>query len=276
MGSIVTQKVMAKGTFISENLTELQLALFKYLNDHEILYFRLKELEFQLPERLSDKVNELVENLHHKGLQYRVERGVYARANYSNVRVLATFISGGGAIAYWSALHHHGLTERFPTTIFVKTAKRKRDTQIMGTPIRFVTVKSDKHKGTIQTGYDDDSYLVTDLNMTLVDCFDQPRYAGGFEDLVAAFARAELSSDALIAYTELYNNISLIKRMAYLATLFHKERLEGFIAFAKAKLNQKYTLMDPSGADQGEFLNEWKLRLNVTEEQLRLMAQSEY
>src|SRR5690606_34220161 len=136
---------MAKSTYISENLNEDQIALLKYLEDNEILYFNLKDLATQLSVNLTDNVNELVENLYQKELLVRVERGIYAKPNYNNVNVLATFISRNSSIAYWSALYHHGLTERFPNTVFVKTTQRKRETQILGSTIKFVSVKATKN-----------------------------------------------------------------------------------------------------------------------------------
>ena len=70
---------MAKSTYISENLNEDQIALLKYLEDNEILYFNLKDLATQLSANLIDNVNELVENLYQKELLVRIERGIYAK-----------------------------------------------------------------------------------------------------------------------------------------------------------------------------------------------------
>lgn len=74
--------------------------------------------------------------------------------------------------------------------------------------------------------------------MTLVDCFDQPRYAGDFADLIKAFTNAKLTKNKLIEYTKAYNNIALTKRMGYLATLFHKEKLQSFINYSKTQVNK--------------------------------------
>lgn len=267
---------MAKSTKITENLTEVQLVLFKYLADHEILYFKLEDLAVQLPEELTKNTNDLVEDLYQKGLLYRIERGIYAKPNYTNINVLATFISPDGAIAYWSVLHHHGLTERFPNTTFVKTTQRKRETWILGSSIRFVTIKEHKHIGMVREGYGDDSFLMTDVEMTLVDCFDQPSYAGDFADLIKAFARARLTNTKLMEYTRTYDNTALTKRLGYLATLFHQEKLQSFINYAQAQVNERYSLMDAGGPQQGEFISEWKLRLNIGRENLSQMAQTEY
>lgn len=267
---------MARSTYISENLNEDQIALLKYLEDNEILYFNLKDLTTQLSVNLTDNVNELVENLYQKELLVRIERGVYAKPNYNNVNVLATFISQNSSIAYWSALYHHGLTERFPNTVFVKTTQRKRETQILGSTIKFVSVKATKNIGIIQEGYGDDSFSITDVEMTLVDCFDQPRYAGDFADLIKAFANAKITNNKLIEYTKTYNNIALTKRLGYLASLFHKEKLQSFINYAKTQVNKRYSLIDAGGIEEGEFVSEWKLRLNSSKESLLQMAQTEY
>jgi len=112
--------------------------------------------------------------------------------------------------------------------------------------------------------------------MTLVDCFDQPRYAGDFENLIKAFARATLRAEKLITYTKAYNNIALIKRFGYLASLFHPTKLNSFIVYAQKQVNAKYSLIDAGGFEEGEFNAVWKLRLNVPEKAIIKMAEDNY
>ncbi len=267
---------MAKSTYLSANLTDAQRTLLQALDDYEVLYFSLEDLHQRIHTELLNK-NELVENLYQKGFLKRIERGVYARPQFMDIHVLATFISHGGVVAYWSALHLHGLTERFPNKEFIKTSQRKRPTKILGAPVQFVTVKPNKlREGTIKQGYGDKSYPLTDLEMTLIDCFDQPRYAGDWPDLLQAFQQSQPASEKLIRYAQTYQNIALIKRMGYLAELFHKEALGDFIAFAQARVNQKYTLFEPGGPDEGSLNHRWKLRMNMTEEDIIEMAKSPY
>ena len=128
----------------------------------------------------------------------------------------------------------------------------------------------------IQEVYGDDSFTITDIEMTLVDCFDQPRYAGDFTDVIKAFANAKLTNNKLIEYTKAYDNIALTKRVGYLATLFHKDKLQSFINYAKSQVNKRYSLIDAGGLQQGEFISEWKLRLNISKESLLQMAETEY
>lgn len=215
---------MVKSSYISTNVTKPQARLLQMLDDYEVQYFSLSDLSERLGVNVP-KLNELVENLHQKGFLVRIERGKYARRQFSDVNVLASFISGGGTIAYWSALHQHGLTERFPNKIFVKLTYRKRNTSILGTPVQFVSVTPDKMIGSVQEGYGDFAYNITDVETTVIDCFDQPRYAGPWEDLLKAFGRADLNSAKMIEYTESYGQKGLIKRLGFLAEQLHPENL---------------------------------------------------
>lgn len=266
---------MATSAYISQNLTEHQLRFIQLLDEHEILYFSLQNIEEQLSVSFKN-LNEILENLVHKNLLVRLERGKFSRPNFQDVHVLATFISGGGVVAYWSALHLHGLTERFPNKVFVKTTRRKRNTQVAGTGVQFVTVNQGKMQGIARNGYGDNSYPLTNMECTLLDCFDQPRYAGDWPDLLKAFAQAKLNAGKLITYAKHYNNMALNKRLGFLAELLQKEELAEFIAFAKSNTGKKYSLFEPGGTEKGEFRSDWMLRLNNSEKDILEMIQNTY
>jgi predicted transcriptional regulator of viral defense system len=85
-----------------------------------------------------------------------------------------------------------------------------------------------------------------------------------------------MDGDKLMAYAQAYDNIAVIKRMGYLATLFEKKELNAFIAFALSSVQQKYSLFEPGGPDEDMFLNEWKLRMNVSEQDILDIIQSPY
>ena len=116
---------MPRSTYISENLTGDQLKLANELSMMEIDWFRLENLQEQL-ESQYDNIQELLENLAHKGILKRAERGIYLNSGFNDTGVIGTLMVKQGAIAYWSALHLHGLTSRFPNTVFVQTTQRKK------------------------------------------------------------------------------------------------------------------------------------------------------
>ena len=266
---------MADSTYISKNLTADQRKFMKLLDRHEILYFNMTEIESRLQESFSN-LNEVLENLVDKEILVRVERGKYALADFHDLNVLATFMARDGMIAYWSALHHHGLTDRFPNTIFVKTIHRKRKTTLFGPAVWFITVHPRKMTGHQYEGYGDKRYPLTDIECTLMDCFDQPKYAGEWADLLRAFFRAEIDVGKLIHYATTYNNLAVIKRMGYLATLTGKAELNPFIDFARHHLGKEFALFDPTGRDEGAYTSNWKLRMNMTEEDIIDTVQSPY
>lgn len=266
---------MTKSTYISTNLTEEQIEFLQLLDDNEVLYFSLYDLEEDLGDSISN-LNDLAENLCHKGLLRRIERGKYSRPQFNDPYVLGTYISKDGVVAYWSALHLHGLTDRFPNKVFVKTSRRKRNTTLFGTPIHFVTVAKKKLPGTITHGYGDRTFEITNPEVTFLDCFDQPRYAGDLTDLLRAFYQAKLDPEILIAKAKQYNKASVIKRIGYLSELYNKQELAPFIDFARENLGKKFTLIEPGGEENGAFNSIWMLRMNITEESLLQIIQNSY
>jgi predicted transcriptional regulator of viral defense system len=266
---------MSGSTYLSKNLTGEQLRLVNELSSLEIDWFRMENLQEQLESKY-DNIQELVENLAQKGILKRAERGVYLNSGFNEVGVIGTLMVKTGAIAYWSALHLHGLVSRFPNTVFVQTTQRKKSKLVFGVFYKFISVAERKFIGINAYGYGNYRYAITDKDKTMADCFDLPQYSGGFDGLVQAFAMSKLNSQNLINYCEAINNIAAIKRMGYLAELFRKKGTKGFISWAKKQVNPKYNLIDPGGLENGEFIRDWRLRLNVSRENIRNLASEIY
>ena len=152
-------------------------------------------------------INELIENLVHKKIVTRIERGKYCRANFTDEKVIGCFISENGAVAYWSALNDHGLTEQFPNNMFIQTSKLKKSKSVLGVSYRFVNVAPAKFTGILTVGQGVRKYRITDINKTIADCFDLHEYSGGYAELIRAFSKARLTSGKLIAYSTAINNI---------------------------------------------------------------------
>ncbi|HED08694.1 MAG TPA: hypothetical protein ENI57_11300 [Ignavibacteria bacterium] len=266
---------MADSVYISTNLTKEQLLFLHLLDENEILYFTISEIEEQLNHKFTN-INEVLENLVHKVFLYRLQKGYYAVKNFNNQNVIGTFISKNSAVAYWSALSIHGLTVRFPNRVFIQTTKRKKDKTILGVNYKFVTIPERKRAGITTLGYGNNSYPITDIEKTIVDCFDLQKYSGGFDLLLSAFAQAKLNSKKMIEYSNSVNNISAIKRMGFVAELLNKKGLQAFIKYAKLRINKKYNLIDFTGEESGEFVSSWKLRLNVSRDEILNLSKEFY
>ncbi len=266
---------MARGTYISENLTQSQIDMMLLLDEYEMDIFTLQELE-DLSSDQFDNINELVENLAHKKILSRIERGKYCRPNFRDEKVIGTRLVEDGVIAYWSALNLHGLTEQFPNTIFIQTTKVKSRKEVFGVSYQFVKITPSKRTGIIKEGYGNHSYAITNVEKTIVDCFDLPQHSGGYAELIRAFDSAKLSAEKMIEYCKAVNNLAGIKRIGYLAELLDKKGMKSFIRFAKTQLTQTYNPLDPLGPDEGKYNGEWKLKLNISESAILDIVNKQY
>lgn len=259
---------MAKGSYISKNLTQKQIAFMLLLDDYELDIFTLEGIKKRLGDKVGD-ANELIENLVHKGILSRIERGKYCRHNFRDEKVIGNFLVPDGTIAYWSALHHYGLTEQFPNSVFIQTTRVKQNKSAFGVYYKFIKISKSKKSGIRKEGYGNRTFRITSIEKTLADCFDLPQYSGGYAELIRAFKEAKMDGSQLIEACKAIHNVAAIKRMGYLAELCKKTELKDFIAFAENKVNKKYNLFDPAGTERGEFINKWKLRLNIPMEALK-------
>ncbi len=245
------------------NISEDQQRFIRLLDDFEIQIFNLSEIESLIGVRFP-KLNIILENLASKKLLTRIERGKYCRSNFRNENVIGCFLAKQGTVSYWSALNLHGLTPRFPNNIFIQTAFRKKEKTLEGTTYKFIWVTPAKLTGIISEGYGNNAFRITNLEKTLVDCFDLPEYSGGLDELLPAFAKANLSAEKLIEYCKAINNKAAIKRMGFIAELLDKKGMKSFVRYAKSEINNSYDLFDPLGERTGQALGTWRLRMNLT------------
>jgi predicted transcriptional regulator of viral defense system len=266
---------MAASVYISKNLTKTQVTFLKLLNEYEIQLFRFDEIETQIEQQF-DNLNEVLENLVHKGFLSRIERGKFCRPNFTDENVIGTFVVANSAVAYWSALNQHGLTEQFSNTVFIQTSQEKEDKIIFGTSYKFVKIIPAKRIGIMWNGQGNFKYPITDIEKTIIDCFDQPQYSGGYAELLRAFVQADLKADKMTAYCKAAANIAVTKRIGFLAEFFEKKSLSAFIDYAETQVNGKYNLVDPLGNETGDFVPAWRLRLNISREQIEDIAQKQY
>ena len=247
-----------------------QLKLLDVLDEHGYDIFSTDMLKGKLQEK---EIAQALRSLTNSGLLIRLERGKYRRKNFLDDFVIANFLAQDGGIAYWSALNFYGLTEQFPNIIFVQTALQKN--YIAGNPkIKFVKVNKRKLTGYSEQGWGNHKYKITDIEKTIADCFDLPQHCGWFQEIIKAFNNANLSAVKLIRYCKLINNLSAIKRLAYLTELLKKPKMEKFLDYAKSSLEEEYSFFETGGEKTGTYIKEWKLILNIPEDEILEIANS--
>lgn len=135
--------IMADSVYISVNLTKPHLEFLNLLDKEEIHIFKLSDIQKQFDRKFKN-LNEILENLVHKRLLIRIEKGKFCRPTFKNEFVVGTFVVENSAIAYSSALNLHGLTKHYANTIFIQTTNRKNKKNILGASYKFVRIAPHK------------------------------------------------------------------------------------------------------------------------------------
>lgn len=258
-----------------KKLSTKELESLKLISDYELTIFNFEKI-LEISELNRYELQDILTIYTQKGILSRIEKGLYCIRNFRNPYVIGNFIVKNGAIAYWSALNIHDLTEQISNVVYVQSEYRKNDKKIFNTQYKFIKVKPSKISGITQMGYGNEQFNVTNVEKTLVDCFDLPQYSGGYEELIRAFYKAKISTTKLLELGKKTGNLSVLKRMAFLSELFD---MNGFAKFQNEVLkmiNEKYTIIDPFGENIGEFNSKWRIRLNISKENLLQIIQKTY
>lgn len=252
---------------------DIQKKILKILDNEELNVFRNLSVKAELQISIK-QTNEALHKLLRNGDIKQLEKGKYCRHNFSDENVIGCFLSMNGGIAYWTAINFHGLTEQIPNVVYVQTTHAKRNKSIFGVRYKFINVKPEKLMGFKTYGYGNLKFQVTDIEKTIVDCFDLPEYGGGYNEIIKAFHNADLSAQKIVKYCKAIDNIAVTKRLAYLCELLEKPKMDYFIKYAKSVRNEKYNLFETGGEKKGETNRHWHLIMNMKEEEIIEIANS--
>ncbi len=246
-----------------------------YFEDNQINVFHIRDIKRDFsgyaPKYLDIVLREII-NLEYSA----IEKGKYCRNTFRDEYVIGNILTKDATVAYWSALNIYGLTEQFPNKVYIQTTKKKPNKEVFGVQYRFIKVKPAKMFGIVNRGIGSNQFRITDVEKTIIDCFDLPQYSGGFMELIRAFKRTKLSSRKMIKYLELLNKKAVTKRIGYLSELFDKQGFKQLINYAKKTTSKNYDLIDIFGENKGKYNSKWRLILNIEEENLLEIANSIY
>lgn len=241
--------------------------IMNLITDNELSIFNIDTLESISGKQYID-LKPILKRLVVNEQLSRIERGVYCVRNFRNPYVIANYLLKNSVIAYWSALNLHQLTEQIPNTVYSQSVVQKKNTKAFNVRYKFVQIQPYKLAGISQMGYGNEMFKITDIEKTLLDCFDLPQHSGGYEELIRAFYQAKINGSKLFTYGKQMDNLSILKRIAYLSELFEMAQLANFRIEVLKLVNNRYTLLDPMGKDIGEFNIKWRIRVNISQENL--------
>jgi len=218
----------------------------------------------------------LLYRLEQQGRIERIEKGKYMviplgseKGKHTlNEFTLGTVIVDPCIIAYWSALHHHGLTEQIPLTVFIQTTsrKKKQNLKIFGIPYKIIRIKSEKIFGTEKLWIDETEVIITNKEKTIIDCLDKPKYAGGIIEVAKALQEKNIDFEKLKEYMIKLDNSAVTRRLGYLCN-----KLEIPINFDYHKIKKylkkvrNYIPLDPTMPNEGIKDTKWQIIVNWDE-----------
>ena len=169
------------------------------------------------------------------------------------------------AIAYFSAMNHHGFTEQLPRTVFVATDHRiaRTERRTLGFTFRIVSLRKPRFFGLMKAWIDQRPFFVTDREKTIVDGLDLPRNVGGIGTVTAALRTSwpQLDEARLREYVARIGNSAVTKRFGFLMEALGVGDAEALREAVKLALG--YSRLAPTLPAKGTYNRRWGLLVNA-------------
>ena len=208
------------------------------------------------------------------GSLYSLYRGVYClnQSLTSGSPIteyeIANYIAKSSAIAFWSALSIHQLTDQVLRDILILAPKEESPHSsqsifhIHETKYHMFRVKRDYFFGIEKKFLTDQPIMVTDLERTLIDGLVRPELCGGFREVINAFDVGwdRVNVQKLMDYGRKFG-VSVLKRIGWMCENLslpnpHIESLKTLPCTSCYKL-------DVSRQAIGKIAKAWNLRENI-------------
>jgi predicted transcriptional regulator of viral defense system len=220
-----------------------------------------------------------------RGLATRLKPGLFIlvpfelgreREYVGNPYVVAREIAGGKKyyLSYASAMDLHGMVTQPRLVVYTSATKPIRPHTILGTEFRFVRCKPEHLFGLTDHWVDkSEKVRVSDLERTVIDGLKHPEYCGGFTEVARGYwmRRDDVQPKLLVDYALQLGVGAVIRRLGFLLEVCEVQAPDE-IARLRSKLTATYHLLDPVLPPGGKFFSRWRLRLNVSPDEIRTLG----
>ena len=220
----------------------------------------------------------MLHRLHQKGWLKRLQRGTYLiipleagpEAQWTEHEyLLAASLITPYYVAYTTALHYYGYSDRPLNPLLVATTQYKRPVSVDALTVRFVKQPAHKFFGYAPISLLDSTVQMAEREKAIVDGLDRPTLVGGVLEAAKGlwYGSRELDWEKLIDYILRLQNQVAARRLG-----FWLERLslgdERSYARLEAGKGHGYARLDPSGMEAGPRNARWRLIVNVPKRQM--------
>lgn len=282
----------AKSHQIPKTLGPLAARLVVTLYENQRPIFHVTEAEKILGDQA--KAKRVISRLVHHGIATRLKPGVFRlvpfelgfeREHLGNPYIVAREIARSSHIrarakkkepedyylSHGSAFSLHQMTTQPQLVVYTSSPRLIRSRTIQGTEFRFVRCKALHLFGLEELWVEkNEKVRVSDLERSLLDGLKQPNYCGGITEVAKAMSmkRNQIKPEKLVEYALRLDVGAVIRRLGFLMELYQIGSNEHFMRI-QSKLTSAYQLLDPDLGAEGKYLSKWKIRLNISEDELR-------
>jgi predicted transcriptional regulator of viral defense system len=179
-------------------------------------------------------------------------------------------------ISHASAMDLHGMLTQPQLVVYATSPKPLRGRSVLGTEFRFVHCKPDHFFGTAEQWIDkQEKVVVSDIERTVLDGLKQPEYCGGVTEVAKGLwiRRGKVNVARLVDYALRLDVGAVIRRVGYLLDACGIQAPEQ-IERLRGRLTEAYQLLDPILPAEGKFLARWRLRVNVSPEEIQAVVRT--
>ena len=223
----------------------------------------------------------LVHKAQQRGLITRLKPGLYnlvpfelgrATEHIDNPYLIASELAGAAPkfLSHGTAFELHRMVTQPNFTIYVSCTRRLRPQIVGGYEFRFVHITEEQAFGVTKHWIDKERYvMISDMERTIIDGLRHPAFVGGITEVAKGICmqRHILKTDRLVDYAQRLGNGAVVRRLGYL--LEHYGLADAMMLEPlRSLLTPTYQRLDPLLPPDGRFLSRWRIRLNITPEEL--------
>ena len=268
---------------LARTLSEQESILLSSLSAAGYSVFTIEEARSVMDDRDEVDVAKLLHRLNRKRWIKRLERGTYmivplaagpeaewaAEDSTEHEYLIAASLVEPYYLAYATALHYYGYTERRPDTIIVATTRRKRPVIVEGLTYRFVTLTPHKFFGHETISLLGKNVQMAEREKAIADGFDHPKLVGGVLEPAKGlwFGSQEMDWEKLVTYILRLQNQVAARRLGYWMALLGLGS-DDLLSRLENGAGHSYARLEPSGPREGPRNTRWRLIINIPERQL--------
>jgi predicted transcriptional regulator of viral defense system len=216
-----------------------------------------------------------------RGLATRLKSGLFLlvpfelgreREFLGNPYVVARELSAGreAYLSHASAMDLHGMATQPRLVVVVTSPHPFRSRTILGTEFRFVRCRPEDMFGLVEHWVEKtEKVRVSDLERTVIDGLRRPELCGGFSEVAKGFdmRRGDIDPRRLVDSALRLGVGVVVRRLGFLMEVSGVDE-HGEIDRLRSHLTATYHLLDPTLPAEGRYFARWRLRLNVTPEEI--------